>query len=298
MRYVTAAAFRAALEERLKQQTRGQDPDSLVRLRKQIVFDRLLARLLQIAPDRWLVKGGFALDLRLGTRARTTKDLDLVRQDDQEQATDDLLAVADTDLGDFFRFTIERTGAFDHGAGGEAVRYRVRADLAGRTFEDVTLDIGFGDAPPLSADRLPGTDFLGFAGVPRLEVPALPLEQHLAEKLHAYTRTYGNGHSSSRVKDLVDLVLILSLSSFLAGRIAAEVRRTFTTRGTHQPPTALPEPPQDWVTPFRALAQEVGLDPGIGEGFRLAAGFLDPVLSGLVADAATWEPLTKQWSIP
>jgi len=43
---------------------------SLVRLRKSVAFDRLLARLFTVAPDRWVLKGGLALDYRLGTKAR------------------------------------------------------------------------------------------------------------------------------------------------------------------------------------------------------------------------------------
>jgi hypothetical protein len=46
---------------------------SLDRLRKQVVFERLIARLVVAAPNRWVLKGGFALDLRLGARARSTK---------------------------------------------------------------------------------------------------------------------------------------------------------------------------------------------------------------------------------
>ena len=43
-----------------------------MRDRKRVAFDRLLARLAATAPDRWLLKGGFALDLRLAERARST----------------------------------------------------------------------------------------------------------------------------------------------------------------------------------------------------------------------------------
>lgn len=71
MRYATAAAFRAALEQRL-QAAAMEQRTSLGRLRKMAVFDRLMARLLMVAPDRWVVKGGVALDIRLGERARTT----------------------------------------------------------------------------------------------------------------------------------------------------------------------------------------------------------------------------------
>jgi len=173
----------------------------------------------------------------------------------------------------------------------------VRADLDGRRFEEIILDVGFGDPLPETPDRLLGPAILAFAGIARIEVPALPTEQHLAEKLHAYTRTYGSGRPSTLVKDLVDLVLIRSSSPFLAGRLRADVRRIFTTRDTHEPPNALPGPPREWATPYRALAREVGLDPDLAEGFRLAAGFLDPVLGGDVADAATWDAETGRWSI-
>ena len=74
MRYATAGAFRQALEERLRQQSLGNNL-ALTRLRKMIAFDRFLARLAKSDPEAWVVKGGFALQLRLGARARTTKDI-------------------------------------------------------------------------------------------------------------------------------------------------------------------------------------------------------------------------------
>lgn len=55
--------------------------------------DRILARLLVVAPDRWVMKGGLALDFRLREKARATNDLDLGRQDNQMAATDDFLAM-------------------------------------------------------------------------------------------------------------------------------------------------------------------------------------------------------------
>ena len=50
MKYASAAAFRRALETRLLVLSReGGGP--LVRLRKSVAFDRLLARLFAVAPD-------------------------------------------------------------------------------------------------------------------------------------------------------------------------------------------------------------------------------------------------------
>ena len=79
MSYATGADFRRALEDRLRQ--RGLTTATpLVRMRKMIAFDRLLARLQASDPSAWLLKGGFALQLRFGDRSRTTKDLDLLLQ--------------------------------------------------------------------------------------------------------------------------------------------------------------------------------------------------------------------------
>ena len=75
MRYRDAVAFRQALEQRLR--AGAGDGARLSRDRKRVAFDRLLVRLAAAAPDQWLLKGGFALDLRLAERARATKDIDL-----------------------------------------------------------------------------------------------------------------------------------------------------------------------------------------------------------------------------
>ena len=57
----------------------GKESVDLQRLRRQAAFDRLLARLFQAAQPRalpWILKGGYAMELRIKA-ARTTKDIDL-----------------------------------------------------------------------------------------------------------------------------------------------------------------------------------------------------------------------------
>jgi hypothetical protein len=297
MKYATPGAFRTALERRLL--TMAHEADlPIVRLRKLVVFERLLARLLVVAPDRWLLKGALALDLRLGARSRTTKDMDLARDGDEEAATTDLLAVQAIDLGDYFTFAIERTGRLDAAIEGAAVRYHVAAALDGRPFEDVIIDIGFADAIATAPETLRGPDLLRFAAIDPIAVPAVPIAQHVAEKVHAYTRMYAGDRRSSRVKDLIDLVLIRSAIAFEAGRVQGALHATFAGRGTHPLPAALPLPPADWGPAYRRLAHEVGLDPDVRIGFALAATFLDPLLAGTVSDRARWEPLQGTWEEP
>jgi hypothetical protein len=214
-----------------------------------------------------VLKGGFALDRRFGTRARLTYDVDLGRRDTVEEATADLLAAAAVDAGDFFVFRVEKTEELDGLLDGAAARYRVAVDLAGRPFESAVLDVGFGAQQLEAPETLPGSTLLAFAGIHPIEIPTLPLEQHIAEKVHAYTRAYGESRrASTRVKDLVDLVLISTHSTIEPTRLRAALQRTFAERATHPLPKALPRPPTDWQAPYARLATEVGMDGSLALG--------------------------------
>ena len=74
----SAGAFRKALEERLKSESRTRQVD-INRLRRQVSFDRLLARLFRTETVPWVLKGGYALELRFKA-ARSTIDIDLALQ--------------------------------------------------------------------------------------------------------------------------------------------------------------------------------------------------------------------------
>ena len=74
--YDTPQAFRAALEARLRNIAHQEGTD-LQRLQRRVAFERLLARLFVGDDPPWLLKGGYALELRFHDRARSTLDLDL-----------------------------------------------------------------------------------------------------------------------------------------------------------------------------------------------------------------------------
>ena len=69
--YTTSEAFRTALEERLTKIARVEGID-LQRIRRQVAFDRLLARLALAPGNPWVLKGGYAMELRY-RMARSTK---------------------------------------------------------------------------------------------------------------------------------------------------------------------------------------------------------------------------------
>jgi predicted nucleotidyltransferase component of viral defense system len=293
VRYETANAFRTALEQRLKNEAQASDI-ALLRLRKRVAFERFLARLATSESSGWVLKGAFALELRLGLRARTTKDVDLGRADDEEAATEHLVAATHVDLGDFFVFEVRRTPALDAATGFHAVRYTVRADLDARRFEQFPVDVAFSEATPIQAEPLFGANSLKFADVAALQLPVISLEQHVAEKLHAYTGAFGRDQrESTRVKDLVDLVLIGELAESDAKRLHQALTNTFAQRGRQPLPNAIPSPPSSWARPYAVLAREVGIAEGVEAGHAAAARLLDPVLRS-EADGH-WDPDAQHW---
>jgi len=297
LKYESAAAFREALEARLL--TRSHESGvALGRLRKTVVFDRLLARLIVVAPHRWVLKGALALDFRLGLRSRTTKDMDLGRKDGEAAATADFIAAQTLDLGDHFVFAIEKTDQLEGLEDALAVRYHASCHLAGRRFDEVTVDVAVGESVLGKPDLLGGPSLLAFADIAPIEVPTFPLAQHIAEKLHAYGRSYGpEGRRSTRVKDLVDLVLIARTSEIDADELGNAIRHTFKARGRGQPPSLLLDPPAEWRPAFRRLAEEVGISTDMGEAHRIASALLNPILrrdEGL----GRWDAARLDWNRP
>ena len=137
---------------------------------------------------------------------------------------------------------------------------------------------------------------LGFAGIEAINVPILPLAQHVAEKLHAYTRGYRDGMvQSSRVKDLVDLVLIVRHSSLNAAALRTALDGVFVGRGLQALPPSFPSPPEDWRLPYEKAAIAVSIDPDLWAGHILVGAFLDPLLSPDPPLTASWYPLQQQW---
>jgi predicted nucleotidyltransferase component of viral defense system len=292
VKYSTSAAFRTALEARLK--AAQQDGVGLARLRKRVVFERLLARLHAVAPDTWVLKGGFALELRLGAQARTTKDIDVDWAIGEEEAIGLLLDAAAVTLDDRFEFAIERAQVDDDLPGG-GQRWTVAATLAGREFERVAIDIGFAIEPVFEPEAITSSHLLDFAEIAPVHIPTVAIEQHVAEKLHAYTRTYAADMPSSRVKDLIDIVVIAYTTTVDDDRLTRAIREVFQRRGTHPVPHAVPLPPGDWGPGWRRLVANVPADEDVGIGYATAASLLDPILKNELT-SGTWDPGVGEWS--
>ena len=262
--YASAKAFRRALEIRLNQAAETE-LTQINRLRRQVAFDRLLARLFRIDPVPWVLKGGYALELRFRT-ARATVDIDLTVQrivaateaDANQTVRDMLQDAANISLGDWFEYTIGPPVLDLDAAPYGGARFPVEARMDGRIFARFHLDAGIGDAVIQPVEIIECRDWLSFAGITPAQVQMISREQQFAEKLHAYTLPRSS--TNSRVKDLVDLALLIGSGGLTLPRVADAVHLTFKRRRTHELPPALAEPPHDWHGRFLALAEECQLE--------------------------------------
>ena len=287
--YSSAGAFRTALEARLKR-TSLTDQIDVNRLRRQVSFDRLLARLFQEEQPPWALKGGYALELRFKA-ARSTVDIDLTLQrssttasatDVKNQIVREMLqSAAGIDLGDWFEFLVgppvmDLTAAPYGGA-----RYPIEVQMNARVFSRFHLDAGIGDVVMEPLDSVVCRDWLAFAGIETSRALMICREQQFAEKIHAYSLPRNS--ANSRVKDLVDLLLLIGAGGMDQQRILNALRLTFARRASHELPEILVPPPDAWKLPFQSLAEECRLETDLSAGFALVECYFKIVL-GLRTD--------------
>jgi len=292
--YETPAAFKAALEQRLRNlSTTGAD---FARRRQLLVFDRFLARVGRVLGKAVMLKGGLVLEIRLD-RARTTRDVDLRLVGSPEDALAHLQEAGRLDLGDFMNFEIQldpQQPAMQHaGERYGGVRFRAECKLAGQIYgQRFGVDVGFADPVAGEPDVVAGEDTLAFAGIEPPKLRLYPIETHLAEKLHAYTLP--RDRPNSRIKDLPDLALLGTIRALQATRLRRACAQTFDFRKTHLLPESLPTPPAAWAAAYARMAEEDELPWRTLDDVTVAAkAFLDPLLGG--ARIVRWEPASWTW---
>ena len=282
MKYKTAADLRQAITARMRSLAKEKSMP-IERLHRHIAFERLLARLLK--EPVWTLKGGYAMELRMPNSARSTKDIDLAVTDAQvvrlkqkemiDHLHNYLVKVASEDLGDFFFFEIKKElielSAPPYGG----IRFRVHAMLGNKRFSVFNIDMVEDNLKLWPFDQLASTNMLAFAGLDCPEFPAIKAEQHFAEKVHAYTSSYGD-RINTRVKDLVDLVLLVRDGNMDKKEVIDALSKIFNKRNTHPLPQKFPRPPEQWQDNFeRMMRDECKLEMQLEDAYQLVNNYCD-----------------------
>jgi hypothetical protein len=189
-----------------------------------------------------------------------------------EQLLETLQTAAAMDAGDFFVYEIGEPVMDLDGAPYGGSRHPVECRLDGRLFARFHLDIGMGDIQREPCEWTEPRDRLGFAGIPAGRFPSISREEHFAQKIHAYTVPRGD-RANTRVKDLIDLVLLMDSETLDLDRLRRDMAATFARRNSHALPDSLEPPPDFWEPVFVKLAAECGIEGSIRAQFDRVSRF-------------------------
>ena len=255
-------------------------------------YHRLLYRVFSDSNTPFVLKGGFGMLTRT-IDARATRDIDLVTDNlDLTEALERLRSLVERDTGDFIAFAyqgavpIKENDAYRNG-----LTVTFDAYLGGRRMLQVVVDLVTDEVPIGNADRISPADRIAVRGIPVCDYLIYPSCRAVADKVCGICERHGD-RPSSRVKDLVDIVVFALTETFegeeLAQAIASEARvRGLMLGDSFSLPT-------EWgsgqATQYAKLAEQTHLPENVATmsgGLELAKRFLDPVLSGFASDM-TW----------
>jgi hypothetical protein len=205
-------------------------------------------------------QGRDGLEVRLGDEARLTKDLDLGLRDEVDSGADlqdrliDALTV-DADGDGFIFSTGPPTELRTDNAGQLTWRLKLAATLAGKPFGGIQLDVSPRVHELDATDYVALPNSLAFAGIPTPTAEIIDVNRHAAEKFHAMARTYGE-RENSRVRDLVDLVILIEHDLLDPSAVRAATERVWRERDAAEPPFAIEALPESWPPRYELLAAE------------------------------------------
>ena len=228
-----AASVRARLLNIAKSE--GSDFNQLL---VRYALERFLYRLSQSPhADRFLLKGALLFTLWYDMPHRPTRDADLLGfgPSDLQSISQTFREIASITVDDGITFDPESVAADDirKEAGYAGARVVITGELAKARCK-TQIDIGFGDAVTPGPVQSEYPVLLEDFPAPRLRT--YPVYTVISEKLHAIALL---GMTNSRVKDYLDLWVMLDRESLNMNTLAQAISATFTRRDMTVP-TDLP----------------------------------------------------------
>lgn len=262
-------------------------------------FHRLLCRIFSKEDCYFVLKGGQSVLART-LDARVTRDIDLVAQEESlEEAIADLVQAASIDLDDFVSFVFDRAEQIK-----EEDEYRCGAKvwftpfMGAKKLQPISIDLVIDEVRGLEPEVLAPVDRLNIEGLPVCDYRVCRAESALADKLLAMIELH-DGCPSSRIKDIVDILVYAKTCSVDGATLAERVEKEASARKVAMP--------QEFVVPLwwkqNGSAQYVKMARQAGV-FDLAENIAgaEEVVNRLYApcfgystDMRKWNPQTTRW---
>lgn len=294
MTYKSAAALEMAVKEAAK-----ASPQDTGRAIAGFYFHRLLCRVFADGNGSFVLKGGHGALART-IDARATRDIDLLSTHGSlDAALTDLCRLAQRDLGDFVVFEyagFESIKPDDEYRSGLSVRFVPM--LGSKRKQTISIDLVVDEVPLEGAEPVSPADRIDVKGLPMCDYLVYPVAAALADKLCAIAERH-NGRASSRVKDLVDIVVYAQTCDVDGADLQARLQREIAVRKIG--PIESFAPPEEWAgaqaRQYAKLCAHTGIPASlhdIDEASRLAAELLDPAL-GQQCAGLRWSHEDLSW---
>lgn len=262
-------------------------------------FHRLLCRVFSQGTDRFVLKGGQGVLART-LDARVTRDIDLVAQEESlEEAIADLVQAASIDLNDFVSFVFDRAEqikAEDEYRCGTKVWFT--PFMGTKKLQPISIDLVVDEVRGLEPEILAPVDRLDIEGLPVCDYRVCRVESALADKLLAMIELH-DGRASSRIKDIVDILVYAKTCSVDGATLAERVEKEASARKMAMP--------KEFVAPlwwkqngsaqYAKMARQAGV---LGLAGNIAGA--EEVVNRLYApcfdrsmSVCKWNPQTMRW---
>ena len=294
MAYKSATALEMAVKEAAK--ASSQDTNRAI---SGFYFHRLLCRVFTDGNASFVLKGGHGVLART-LDARAMRDIDLLSTSDNlEGALADLRHLAQRDLGDFIFFEhegAEPIKADDEYRSGLSVRFVPVMGV--KRMQPISIDLVVDEVPLEGAEPISPADRIDVKGLITCDYLVYPVGAALADKLCALSERH-NGRASSRVKDLVDIVIYALTCDIDGNDLQRRVQREIAVRKLE--PMGAFSLPEEWgasqARQYAKLCAQTGIPKhlhDIEEASKLAARLFDRVLNRY-CDGLRWSHTDLDW---
>lgn len=263
--------------------------------------DRLLCRIFSERSPRFVLKGGQS-QLARRIDARETRDIDLVGVTAEiKEALEDLKRLASIDLHDNIEFRFLGSKPIPVS---QEYRTGLRVSflpVLGKTkrLDPIGIDLVVDQTPPEDFELVAPASRLDIEGLVVFDYALQIVEERIADKVCAMMQRY-NGLPSSRVKDLLDLVVSMLTDRVDADMLSKKIKRESILRNMGQVEEV--RAPLEWNSFYAPAYAKEASAAGIPQELTdlanaetAVASWLNLVLQG-VAEGTIWDPETQRWT--
>jgi hypothetical protein len=223
----------------------------------------------------FLARGGVAMELRAGDKARATRDVDLLLRGDAVS----LVLHLDAAFSESYEeFSFERDEPQPLKLRPHVRRVHVKVAFRSKPFMTMVVEIAPPDAGDEAMEALTGHNLstIGLEGPGTIPVLAVPWQ--VAQKLHAVTEPpLRDGAPNRRYWDLVDLQLLQSLTVGRLSQVKDACVLTFAARKQHSWPPRITVYPE-WAELYEAMATDLGMPiTDVSDAVEVVHGFIDQI---------------------